>query len=277
MVGFNTFENWKKGEFVFHETYVLESDGDSKVRSVLENDVLAEELLKIRAYQIDFGLKQKQKRFSIAKKDFILRFSNSISPLDLFKSELQDLKKILLGHLPKQISFYYSETFGFKLTRIQLDGIAEFYYRVIEKGDMANYSFVASDEVFSDSNEFAPQGFAYFIFELYNCLLELKRGKLARINKFLTKDRSLVALNFANGEIFRLHDEVKNHERIAELLNLTKARPYISDSFSESRRKGNKSIFNKPKLLRELKEYCEFFDIELCEKFLEFERKNAVI
>lgn len=277
MVGFNTFENWKKGEFVFHETYILESDMDLQVRSISENEVLADDLLKIKEEQIDFGLKQKQKRFSIAKKDFVLRFNSSISPIELFKSELQDLKKILLGHVPKHISFYYSETFGYKLTRMQLDGITEFYYRVIEKGDMNNYSFVASNDVFPDSNEFAPQGLAYFIFELYNCLLDLKRGKLARINKFLKMDRSLVALNFANGEIFRLHDEVKNHERVAEILNLPKARPYISDSFSVSKRKGNKSIFNKPKLLRELKEYCEFFDIELCEKFLEFERKNAVI
>jgi hypothetical protein len=277
MVGFNTFENWKKGEFVFHETYVLDSDVDSQIRSVSENDVLADDLLKIKEEQIDFGLKQKQKRFSIAKKDFSIRYSSSIAPVELFKSELQNLKKILLGHFPKHISFYYSETFGFKLTRMQLDGITEFYYRVIENDELSNYTFVASNDVFPDSNEFAPQGWAYFIYELYMCLLDLKRGKIARINKFLTMDRSLVALNFANGEIFRLHDEVKNHERIAELLNLTKARPYISDSFSESRRKGNKSIFNKPKILRELKEYCEFFDIELCEKFLEFERKNAVI
>lgn len=277
MVGSRTFENWKKGEFVFHETYVLESDGNGQVRSVSDNDVLADELLKIKEEQIDFGLKQKQKRFSIAKKDFVLRYNCSIAPIELFKSELQDLKKILLGHVPKHISFYYSETFGFKLTRMQLDGIAEFYYHVIEKGEINNYSFIASDDVFRDSNEFAPQGLAYFIFELYNCLLELKRGKLARINKFLKLDRSIIALNFANGEIFRIYDEVKNHERVAEILNLPKARPYISDSFSEKPRKGNKSIFNKPKLLRDLREYCEFFDIQLCDKFLEFERKNAMI
>jgi len=277
MVGSRTFENWKKGEFVFDETYVLESDGNRQVRIVSENDVLADELLKIKEEQLYFGLKQKQKRFSVAKKDFVLRYNFSIAPIELFKSELEDLKKILLGHVPKHISVYYSETFGFKLTRMQLDGISEFYYRSIEKGEMNNYSFVASNEVFPDSNEFAPQGLAYFIFELYNCLLELKRGKLARINKFLKMDRSIIALNFANGEIFRIHDEVKNHERVAEILNLPKARPYISDSFSEKPRKGNKSIFNKPKLLRDLREYCEFFDIQLCDKFLEFERKNAMI
>jgi len=262
-----TYENWIRGEFVFHETQVQESDGNGPVESVDNDEVAFVELTKIEKAQIDIGLKQKKERFEKAKSEFLSRFRNAISKQEMFFLELKSIENILTGKVPKQYIMHFSETFGLTLTRSQLDGISQFYYETIEKKDLENYRFIASPLVFPFTNEAAPQGLAYFIYDLYNWLNEFKDGKLDRLIAFENHKYFSIVLSFANGTIYNWQREGFKFEECARRLNVTKYRTNLSESYSSSLTSA-KSIFLRPTLISDVKEYCELFGIELHHEFV---------
>lgn len=273
-----TYESWIRGEFVFQETYVQESDGNSNVEKIQANMVAVTELQLIRKEQNDFGLKQKERRLKIAKQDFLIRFRNTLSIKKLFLSEFHELERILLGHVSEEFSFYSSTTFNLQLNRIQLDGISKFYFEVIEKERIENYSFIASPLVFPVTNEMAPQGLAYFIYDLRNWLKELKNEKVARLAEFEKHEHFPIILSFANGNIYKWRKEGFDYDDIAERLNVVGLRPYISETFN-AKLSSDKSLYNRPKLISLVKEYCESVGIDLCPEFVaqceEVERQRA--
>ena len=267
MARLKTYENWIRGEFVFQETYVQESDGNSNVEKIQANMVAVTELQLIRKEQNDFGLKQKEQRLKIARQDFLIRFRNTLSINKLFLSEFQELERILLGHVPEQFSIYSLTTFNLQLNRMQLDGISKFYYDVIEKEHSENYDFIASPLVFPDSNEMAPQGLAYFIYYLYKWLKELKNGKLARLAEFEKHKHFPIILSFANGNVYQWRKDGVEYDDIEERLNVPGMRPYISETYNAKLSSG-KSLYNRPKLISQIKEYCELVGIKLCPEFV---------
>ena len=262
-----TYENWIRGEFVFQETYVQESDGNSHVEKVQVSMVTVTDLPKIAKEQKDFGLKQKERRLKIAKEDFLIRFRNTLSIKELFLSEFLELERILRGQVSEKFSFYSSTTFNLQLNRMQLDGISKFYFEVIEKESSENYSFIASPLVFPDTNEMAPQGLAYFIYELRNWLKEFKNEKLARLAEFERHEHFPIILSYANGNIYKWRKEGFDYDDIAERLNVVGLRPYISETFN-AKLSSDKSLYNRPKLISLVKEYCELVGIDLCPEFV---------
>lgn len=262
-----TYENWIRGEFVFEETYVQESDGNGPVESVRKDKVAFAELTKIEKAQIEIGLKRKKERLEKAKREFLTRFKNAISKQDLFFLELKSIENILQGKVPKQYVIHVSDTFGLTLTRSQLDGISQFYYESIENENIENYRFIASPLVFPFTNEAAPQGLAYFLNDLYKWMIELKDGKLDRLVAFENHKYFPIVLSFADGTIYNWIKEGFRFEDCARRLNVTKYRTNLSESFSSSL-KSPKSIFLRPALISEVIEYCELFGIELHPEFV---------
>jgi hypothetical protein len=150
---------------------------------------------------------------------------------------------------------------------MQLDGISKFYFEVIEKERFENYSFIASPLVFPDTNEMAPQGLAYFIYDLRNWLKELKNEKLARLAEFERHEHFPIILSFANGNIYQWRKDGFEYDDIAERLKVPGMRPYISETYNAKLSSG-KSLYNRPKLISQIKEYCELVGIELCPEFI---------
>lgn len=262
-----TYENWIRGEFVFHETHVQESDGNGLVESINKDKVAYLEFTKIEKAQIEIGLKQKKERLEKAKSEFSTRFKNAISKQEMFFLELKSIENILLGKVPKQYIIHFSETFGFTLTRSQLDGISQFYFEAIENEDLDNYRFIASPLVFPFTNEAAPQGLAYFLFDLYNWLIELKEGKLDRLIDFESHKYFPIVLAFADGTIYNWLKDGFRFEECARRLNVSKYRTNLSESYS-SGLTSPKSIFLRPTLISDVIEYCELFGIELHPEFV---------
>ena len=263
-----TYENWVRGEFVFEETYVQESDANGPVESVKKDKVAFAELSKIEKAQIEIGLKQKKERLEKAKNEFLARLKNAISTQDLFFLELKSIENILQGNVPKQYVVHVSDTFGLTLTRSQLDGISQFYYESIENENIENYRFIASPLVFPFTNEAAPQGLAYFLHDLYKWMIELKEGKLARLAKFEKHKHFSIIVSFAKGEVYKWRKEGLDYDDIAERLNAFDKRPYISETFNAKLSSG-KSLYNRPYLISRTKEYCELVGIDLCQEFVD--------
>ena len=58
-----------------------------------------------------------------------------------------------------------------------------------------------------------------------------------------------------------------DYDEMVKRLNVPGKRPYISETYNAKLSSG-KSLYNRPKLINQIKEYCELVGIELCPEFI---------
>ena len=279
MAGSNSFKNWYNGKFVFPDTYlvVTTSAVTKQVQTIDSNQVHFSELDKIKSVQLEEGANMRRSRFGLAKKAFLKRLKSKVSSKKIVAAGLHELETILEGRVSNKTAHFFSKFFQYQLNRQQLTGIAEFYSEAIAIGDDDNYDFIASPKALDDSNQYAPQGFAYLLYDLHTWLSEFSIDELDRLEKFSQRKISKVAIHFANGSIDKWAKEEKmsSHD-CARKINVPTMRPYISETLSNSLG-SKKNIYSNLKLMRETISYCELNGIEVVAPFkIHFEKLKSL-
>ena len=271
MVGFNTFENWKKGEFALPETFLRNDNYPielNRIPSVPEKDIAKNELRLIHSAQKEIGTRIKRDLVQISKTFFLKRMKRTINQTFLIQRGINDLECILQGDLSKRKLAYESKVFNFTLGRELLNSITVFYIDWIEAGYKENYKYIGSKPYFDAMNFSAAQTWAYGLYDLLNWMRELDGGKLEEVNKYKNKKNFLVALAFADGRIYQWIDEGKMSSReCARKLKLPTMHPYVSHTY-DNKRESDKCIYTNRKLIRSVKEYCDVLGLEIDSRLL---------
>jgi hypothetical protein len=271
MVGFNTFENWKKGKFVLPETFLRNDNYPieyNEIPSVPVKKIFKNELKLIQSEQREIGVKIRQQLVLMSKTFFLRRLKRTINQTFLIQRGINDLECILQGEISKRVLTYESKVFNFSLGRELLNSISAFYIDWIEAGHKENYNYIGSTPHLDELNFSAAQTWAYGLYDLLNWMRELDNGKLEEVNKYKKKKNFLVALAFADGRIYQWIDETKMSSReCARKLKLPTMHPYVRHTY-DNERDSEKCIYTNRKLIRNVKEYCEVLGLEMDARFL---------
>jgi hypothetical protein len=279
MAGSNTYKKWYEGKFVFPQTYVVETDRPitKQVVAIDVNQIHFTELDKIKAVQLDEGVHMRASRLNLAKKSFLRRLRSNVSLKRIVDDALRELEVILEGRVSKRTAHFFSKYFEYQLNQQQLTGIAEFYSEAIAIGDDDNYDFIASPKTLDESNQYAPQGYAYLLYDLHTWLSEYSLDEIDRLEKFSQRKISKVAIHFANGSIEKwVKEEKMSSHDCARKLSIPTMRPYISQTLSNST-ESDKNIYNNLKLMSKTIKYCELKGIEVVKLFIShFEKLKSL-
>ena len=154
--------------------------------------------------------------YNKARNHFIGVLRASISRSDLVADEIEGIERILEGYIPLKKDVYTSTCFGFDIYKDQCISISSFYRTDIETGKNRNFRFIASPTFFDASNQGAPQGFAYLLYDLLKWLREFSYEKLAHFTELEQQKNFNIALHFANGNIQKWKSEGMSYRKIAQ-------------------------------------------------------------
>jgi hypothetical protein len=270
MAGFNTCENWEKGLFFLRET--LERDDKD---AIVENDMpvvlyveMAEEELKsIRAIQKESGSNLRVERVRKAKGFFFKKLDQTVHEKLFIQTGVNELEHLLYGAISKRKLVFISTVFGYILERNYLNGIPEIYKRLIEKKDFENYDFIESPTRFDGLNRSSVEIWTYALYDLLKWLKEMESGKLNELEKLKKKKNFIIALSFANGDIYRwAEEEGMSARECAAKLKLPTLHPFISETLND-KSVSPKCLYRNKKLVRNLKDYCDFYGLEVDKRF----------
>jgi hypothetical protein len=270
MAGFNTCENWEKGLFFLRET--LERDDKD---AIVENDMpvvlyveMAEEELKsIRAIQKESGANLRLERVRKAKAFFFKKLDQTVHEKLFIQTGVNELEHLLYGAISKRKQVFISTVFGYMLERNYLNGIPEIYKKLNEKKDFENYDFIESPTRFDGLNRSSVEIWTYALYDLLKWLKEMESGKLNELEKLKKKKNFIIALSFANGDIYRwAEEEGMSARECAAKLKLPTLHPFISETLND-KSVSPKCLYRNKKLVRNLKDYCDFYGLEVDKRF----------
>lgn len=270
MVGFNTCENWEKGLFFLRET-LERSDNEATVANdmpvVLYEEMDEEELKSIRAIQKENGSNLRVERVRKAKGYFFKKLDQTVHEKLFVQTGINELEHLLYGAISKRKLVFTSTVFGYILERNYLNGIPEFYKRLDEKKDFENYDFIESPTRFDGLNRSSVEIWTYALYDLLKWLKEMESGKLNELEKLKKKKNFIIALSFANGDIYRwVKEERMSARECAAKLKLPSLHPFISETLNKES-VSPKCLYSNKKLVRNLKDYCDFYGLEVDKRF----------
>ena len=270
MVGFNTCENWEKGLFFLRET-LERSDNEATVANdmpvVLYEEMDEEDLKSIRAIQKENGSNLRVERVRKAKGYFFKKLDQTVHEKLFVQTGINELEHLLYGAISKRKLVFTSTVFGYILERNYLNGIPEFYKRLDEKKDFENYDFIESPTRFDGLNRSSVEIWTYALYDLLKWLKEMESGKLNELEKLKKKKNFIIALSFANGDIYRwVKEERMSARECAAKLKLPSLHPFISETLNKES-VSPKCLYSNKKLVRNLKDYCDFYGLEVDKRF----------
>ena len=270
MVGFNTCENWVKGLFFLRETFER-NDRDATVANdmpvVLYEEMDEEELKSIRAIQKENGSNLRVERVRKAKGYFFKKLDQTVHEKLFIQTGINELEHLLYGAISKRKLVFTSTVFGYILERNYLNGIPEIYKRLDEKKDFENYDFIESPTRFDGLNRSSVEIWTYALYDLLKWLKEMESGKLNELEKLKKKKNFIIALSFANGDIYRwVKEERMSARECAAKLKLPSLHPFISETLNKES-VSPKCLYSNKKLVRNLKDYCDFYGLEVDKRF----------
>ena len=270
MVGFNTCENWKKGLFFLRETlerYDNEATVANDIPVVLYEEMDEEELKSIRAIQKESGSNLRVERVRKAKGYFFKKLDQTVHEKLFIQTGINELEHLLYGAISKRKLVFTSTVFGYILERNYLNGIPEIYKRLDEKKDFENYDFIESPTRFNGLNRSSVEIWTYALYDLLKWLKEMESGKLNELEKLKKKKNFIIALSFANGDIYRwVKEEGMSARECAAKLKLPSLHPFISETLNKES-VSPKCLYSNKKLVRNLKDYCDFYGLEVDKRF----------
>ena len=270
MVGFNTCENWEKGLFFLRET--LERDDkeaivENDMPVVLYEEMAEKELKSIRAIQKESGSNLRVERVRKAKGYFFKKLDQTVHEKLFIQTGVNELEHLLYGAISKRKLVFISTVFGYILERNYLNGIPEIYKRLNEKKDFENYDFIESPTRFDGLNRSSVEIWTYALYDLLKWLKEMESGKLNELEKLKKKKNFIIALSFANGDIYRwAEEEGMSARECAAKLKLPTLHPFISETLNNDS-VSPKCLYRNKKLVRNLKDYCDFYGLEINKRF----------
>ena len=270
MVGFNTCENWEKGLFFLRET-LERNDSEATVANdmpvVLYEEMDEEELKSIRAIQKENGSNLRVERVRKAKGYFFKKLDQTVHEKLFVQTGINELEHLLYGAISKRKLVFTSTVFGYILERNYLNGIPEFYKRLDEKKDFENYDFIESPTRFDGLNRSSLEIWTYALYDLLKWLKEMESGKLNELEKLKKKKNFIIALSFANGDIYRwAEEEGMSARECAAKLKLPSLHPFISETLNKES-VSPKCLYSNKKLVRNLRVYCDFYGLEVDKRF----------
>ena len=270
MVGFNTCEDWEKGLFFLRETFER-NDKDATVANdmpvVLYEEMDEEELKSIRAIQKENGSNLRVERVRKAKGYFFKKLDQTVHEKLFVQTGINELEHLLYGAISKRKLVFTSTVFGYILERNYLNGIPEIYKRLDEKKDFENYDFIESPTRFDGLNRSSVEIWTYALYDLLKWLKEMESGKLNELEKLKKKKNFIIALSFANGDIYRwAEEEGMSARECAAKLKLPSLHPFISETLNKES-VSPKCLYSNKKLVRNLKDYCDFYGLEVDKRF----------
>ena len=270
MAGFNTCENWEKGLFFLRETLELD-DKDAIVENdmpvVLYVEMAEEELKSIRAIQKESGADLRLERVRKAKAFFFKKLDQTVHEKLFIQTGVNELEHLLYGAISKRKQVFISTVFGYMLERNYLNGIPEIYKRLNEKKDFENYDFIESPTRFDGLNRSSVEIWTYALYDLLKWLKEMESGKLNELEKLKKKKNFIIALSFANGDIYRwVEEQGMSARECAAKLKLPTLHPFISETLNDDS-VSPKCLNRNKKLVRNLKDYCDFYGLEVDKRF----------
>jgi hypothetical protein len=277
MAGFNTCENWEKGLFFLRET-LERNDKEAIVENdmpvVLYEEMAEEELKSIRAIQKESGTNLRVERVRKAKAFFFKKLDQTIHEKLFIQTGVNELEHLLYGAISKRKQVFISTVFGYMLERNYLNGIPEIYKRLNEKKDFENYDFIESPTRFDGLNRSSVEIWTYALYDLLKWLKEMESGKLNELEKLKKKKNFIIALSFANGDIYRwVKEERMSARECAAKLKLPSLHPFISETLKEDSI-SPKCLYSNKKLVRNLKDYCDFYGLEVDKRFEMLSRES---
>ena len=277
MVGFNTCENWEKGLFFLRET-LERNDKEATVANdmpvVLYEEMDEEELKSIRAIQKENGSNLRVERVRKAKGYFFKKLDQTVHEKLFIQTGVNELEHLLYGAISKRKLVFISTVFGYILERNYLNGIPEIYKRLIEKKDFENYDFIQSPTRFDGLNRSSVEIWTYALYDLLKWLKEMESGKLNELEKLKKKKNFIIALSFANGDIYRwAEEEGMSARECAAKLKLPTLHPFISETLNDES-VSPKCLYRNKKLVRNLKDYCDFYGFEVDKRFEMFSKES---
>ena len=270
MVGFNTCENWEKGLFFLRETLECndkEAIVENDMPVVLYEEMADEELKSIRAIQKENGSNLRMERVRKAKGYFFKKLDQTVHEKLFVQTGINELEHLLYGAISKRKLVFTSTVFGYILERNYLNGIPEIYKRLDEKKDFENYDFIESPTRFDGLNRSSVEIWTYALYDLLKWLKEMESGKLNELEKLKKKKNFIIALSFANGDIYRwAEEEGMSARECAVKLKLPILHPFISETLNKES-VSPKCLYRNKKLVRNLKDYCDFYGLEVDKRF----------
>jgi hypothetical protein len=272
MVGSKTCENWEKGLFFLQDTLIPEDDqgpGASHDLIVSIGEISEGELSLIRAIQKEHGSTLTRERVRMAKRIFLKKLDRTVHQKLLIQKGLIELEYILQGAISKRKLVFCSELFDFTLDRSYLNGIADIYGKSIERKEFNNFEFIASPTRFDNLNRSSSEIWTYALCDLLEWLKEMESGKVNELEKLKKKKNFIIALSFANGDIYRwVKEEGMSARECAAKLKMPTLHPFVSETLKYNS-VSQKCLYRNKKLVRNLKDYCDFYGLEVNEKFEE--------
>lgn len=270
MVGSNTCENWEKGLFFLQDTLIPEdAQGPDASHDLIVSigEISEGELSLIRAIQKEHGSTLTRERVRIAKRIFLKKLDKTVHQKLLIQKGLIELEYILQGAISKRKLVFCSELFDFTLDRSYLNGIADIYGKLIEKKEFNNFEFIASPTRFDNLNRSSSEIWTYALCDLLEWLKEMENGKVIELEKLKKKKNFIIALSFANGDIYRwVEEEGMSARECAAKLKMPTLHPFVSETLNDNS-VSQKCLYRNKKLVRNLKDYCDFYGLELNKKF----------
>ena len=247
------------------------SDNEATVANdmpvVLYEEMDEEELKSIRAIQKENGSKLREERVRTAKGYFFKKLDQTVHEKLFVQTGINELEHLLYGAISKRKLVFTSTVFGYILERNYLNGIPEFYKRLDEKKDFENYDFIESPTRFDGMNSSSVEIWTYALYDLLKWLKEMESGKLNELEKLKKKKNFIIALSFANGDIYRwVKEERMSARECAAKLKLPSLHPFISETLNKES-VSPKCLYSNKKLVRNLKDYCDFYGLEVDKRF----------
>jgi hypothetical protein len=102
----------------------------------------------------------------------------------------------------------------------------------------------------------------------------MESGKLNELEKLKKKKNFIIALSFANGDIYRwAEEEGMSARECAAKLKQPTLHPFISETLKKDS-VSPKCLYRNKKLVRNLKDYCDFYGFEVDKRFEMFSKES---
>ncbi len=264
-----TFEAWSNYEFQLPGQTSNFKRGKSlnPDETCPASKVDKKELAKIRREQKKIGKEYIKRIVDIAKKTFNRQFKLSKNKFKLVEITSKELHSALVKPFPKTTLKYEIETVKMILDGQRLRDIQEYYHEFYIIGKKVNFHFVPPRARLQNAFKFSPELHCMAIIETKEWIDNYDINYLKKLDKVASNDNFKIALNFANGRIYKWLEHGMSSSECAEKLRVTKSRPVISESRNKNS-KSRKNIYNNRKLLQMVVDYCFYHSITIETRFL---------
>lgn len=265
-----SYEDWYNGNVTLKYANTIFIKGNKpKLVSWVDFDEV--DVFKIREKQKEIFTKIVDSKLSSFKKQFSVRYNNSIFQAELLETERKGFANILNAPIP-EMDLIVFKNINVLLKRNDLLEIQSYFENTIIGGRNNSFDFVQSPkDPYQDFDKTPSQAYALVCFKYLEWLIE--NFKVSdKTSKDVTKTLWFaVGLAFANGKMddllekHRIGNNAPNISAIARELGNSNYRPYINETYNSKNNRQN-IFYNKSKI-EQILDYCSENNISIVESF----------